>query len=178
MGLIGAIFGNPAATASIGQAAAQVVETFTPNATKQMELTHDAYIASLNEFAEENRVARTGIFDRFVDGLNRLPRPMLAFGTLALFVYAMVDPAGFSLRMQGLNYIPDPLWWLLAAIVGFYFGAREAHYLRGRIPKPKTAAPRGQSSDQSVPQPVPVVTPRPDGNAALDDWRSSGTAAH
>jgi hypothetical protein len=43
--------------------------------------------------------------------------------------------------MIGLNYVPEPLWWLLAAIVGFYFGAREAHYFRakpGQIPAPGT----------------------------------------
>ena len=35
-----------------------------------------------------------GWFDRLVNGLNRLPRPLLAFGTLGLFIYAMIDPAG------------------------------------------------------------------------------------
>ena len=38
----------------------------------------------------------TARFDRFVNGLNRLPRPMLALGTLGLFVYAMAAPRGFS----------------------------------------------------------------------------------
>lgn len=73
-----------------------------------------------------------GRFDRIVDGLNRLPRPFLAFGALALFGYAMADPAGFTLRMKGLRTIPDPLWWILGAVVGFHFGAREAFYLRKR----------------------------------------------
>ena len=67
----------------------------------------------------------TGRFDRFVNALNRLPRPLLALGTLGLFVYAMAEPAGFSVRMQGLALVPEPLWWLLGAIVSFYFGARD-----------------------------------------------------
>jgi hypothetical protein len=32
--------------------------------------------------------------------------------------------------MVGLAEVPEPLWWLLGAIVGFYFGARELHYRR------------------------------------------------
>jgi hypothetical protein len=34
--------------------------------------------------------------------------------------------------MVGLNAVPEPLWWLLGAIVAFYFGARETHYFRNR----------------------------------------------
>ncbi len=74
-----------------------------------------------------------------MNGLNRLPRPLLTMGTLALFVYAMAAPVGFSRRMEGLQLVPEPLWWLLGAIVSFYFGARELHYQRVRT---AFAAPR------------------------------------
>jgi hypothetical protein len=41
---------------------------------------------------------------------------------------AMSDPVWFSTRMQGISLVPDPLWWLMGAIVSFYFGARhQAH---------------------------------------------------
>jgi hypothetical protein len=83
---------------------------------------------SMRQFASEFTVQRTGFFDRLMDGLNRLPRPLLAFGTIGLFVVAMVDPVWFSTRMQGISLVPDPLWWLMGAIVSFYFGARhQAH---------------------------------------------------
>jgi len=50
------------------------------------------------------------------------------FGAIGLFVVAMVDPVWFSTRMQGIALVPDPLWWLMGAIVSFYFGARhQAH---------------------------------------------------
>ena len=86
---------------------------------------------------------------------------MLALGTLGLFVYAMAEPAGFSTRMQGLALVPEPLWWLLGAIVSFYFGARELHHQRSRtLPKPAAglAAPRrrGAASDGRRPPPRPV----------------------
>lgn len=158
MGMIGRILGAPAATTALGQAATGVAEVFTPNATKKMQAAHDAYLAALGEHGAEFQHARPGAFDRLVNGLNRLPRPMLALGTVGLFAHAMVDPVGFALRMEGLDAVPDPLWWLLAAIVGFYFGAREAHYFRTRPP----AAPPPRSS-------------RPqDDNPALDEWRRRG----
>ncbi|MCV6824166.1 MULTISPECIES: holin family protein [Halocynthiibacter] len=79
---------------------------------------------ALGQLAAEFALPRKGRFDRFMDGLNRLPRPALVFGILALFVSAMVDPVWFASRMQGLLLVPEPLWWLLGIVVSFYFGAR------------------------------------------------------
>ena len=94
-----------------------------------------------------------------MNGMNRMPRPLLAFGTLGLFVYAMVDPVAFSARMVGLNAVPEPLWWLLGAIVAFYFGARETYYFRSRgVVSPYAAAPGAAAAV-------------PEDNPALDDWR-------
>ena len=59
-----------------------------------------------------------------MDGVNRLPRPALALGTLGLFVAAMIDPLWFSQRMQGIVLVLELMWWLLGVIVSFYFGAR------------------------------------------------------
>ena len=72
----------------------------------------------------------TDRFDRMVDAMNRLPRPLMALGVVALFGHAMLDPLGFSARMAALRAMPDALWWLIGGIVTFYFGARESHYLR------------------------------------------------
>ena len=66
----------------------------------------------------------------------------------------MIDPEAFAKRMVGLNAVPEPLWWLLGAIVAFYFGARETHYFRTR----------------GVVSPFVGTAPMED-NAALADWR-------
>jgi hypothetical protein len=65
-----------------------------------------------------------------MDGVNRLPRPALALGTMGLFIAAMIDPVWFAARMQGIALVPEPLWWLLGVIVSFYFGAR--HQFKGQ----------------------------------------------
>ncbi|WP_406735951.1 holin family protein [Thioclava sp. GXIMD4215] len=166
MGLIGRLFGSAGGAAAIGSAASQVAEIFTVNATKKMETSHDAFMATQRAYGEEFSQPRACWFDGFVNGLNRLPRPLLALGTLALFIYAMVNPASFAQRMVGLSYVPEPLWWLLAAIVGFYFGAREAHYFR--TPKPTPPASTAPSTTPSSTT-TPLAT-----NPALEEWKQKG----
>ena len=156
MGVIGNLIGGPGAVTALGEAAKGVAEVFVPSATKRMELSAEAQMAALEQLGEEYQHPGLSWFDRLVNGLNRLPRPMLAFGTLGLFTYAMVDPVAFAQRMVGLNAVPEPLWWLLGAIVAFYFGARETHYFRNRaVASPFVAG--GAASE----------------NAALEEWRQS-----
>ncbi|QBY00356.1 methionine synthase I [Rhodophyticola sp. CCM32] len=162
MGLISRVIGGAEATRALGDAAQGVAEVFVPSATERMVLSAAAHRAALDSHSEEFRHIRPGLFDRLVNGLNRVPRPMLALGTLGLFVYAMVDPASFATRMVGLAEVPEPLWWLLGAIVSFYFGAREMHYFR-------SPEPRG-------PRAGPPPRPLAEDNPALSAWRNA--AAH
>lgn len=132
MGVIDRIIGISSGATAIGAAAGNLAEVFTQNQTRRMELDEEAFARAINQMAGEFENHQCGFFDGLVNGLNRLPRPVMTLGTLGLFSYAMVDPAGFGLRMQGLALIPEPLWWLFGAIISFYFGAREAHYFRTR----------------------------------------------
>lgn len=153
-GMIGKLIGSPAAVSALGEAAQGVAEVFLPSATKKMELSAEAQMAALRQLGEEYQHPALSWFDRLVNGLNRLPRPFLAFGTLGLFTFAMVDPEAFARRMVGLNAVPEPLWWLLGAIVAFYFGARETYYFRNRgVVSPFASQAAGEE------------------NAALADWR-------
>ena len=162
MGMIDRVIGAGPAIAAVGNAAGQLSEVFTPNATRRMELDEEAYARAMSEHGQEFVSAGDSHFDAMVNGLNRLPRPLLTLGTIGLFVYAMAEPAGFSMRMEGLALVPEPLWWLMGAIVSFYFGAREAHYFRGRVwPRAKvtTTTTTGAQGDFAD-------------NAALLDWSS------
>ncbi|MSU90009.1 carboxylesterase [Rhodobacteraceae bacterium 2CG4] len=109
----------------------RTAEVFVANRTERARQEHAENIASLEQLGTEFARPRAGVFDGLVDALNRLPRPALALGTLGLFGFAMADPVAFGVRMQGLALVPEPLWWLLGAIVSFYFGARELNYFRG-----------------------------------------------
>ena len=145
---------------------AETAEVFRENAEKRAERAADMSAEALAQFAAEFAARDRGGFDRFMDGVNRVPRPAMALGTLGLFVAAMVDPIWFAARMQGLAYVPEPLWWLLGAIVGFYFGARyqaKGHKLQRDIATVAvvTAATAPEAETTSD-------------NPALDDWRSHG----
>ncbi|WP_170329997.1 holin family protein [Ruegeria arenilitoris] len=102
----------------------ETTEIFRENAENGAERSLTLQQQAMIQFGQEFQAPQKGTFDRFMDGLNRLPRPAMALGTLGLFIAAMVDPLWFAARMQGIALVPEPLWWLLGVIVSFYFGAR------------------------------------------------------
>jgi len=75
------------------------VEVFRQNAENTAARDAAALEQAMVQFAAEFNVAPVGRFDRIMNGVNRLPRPALALGTLGLFVAAMVDPVWFASRM-------------------------------------------------------------------------------
>ncbi|WP_134679251.1 holin family protein [Paracoccus ravus] len=179
MGMIDRFLNASGAVTTVSNAATGMAEVFRENATRRMELDEEAHARALSQMGAEFALAPQGWFDGLMNGMNRLPRPLLTLGTLALFVYAMVEPVGFGLRMQNLNLVPEPLWWLLGAIISFYFGAREAHYFRIR---PRTVPPATETETETETAtagaaalratPSPVQDEFAD-NAALRDWVAS-----
>ena len=100
-----------------------------------------------------------------VGPIDSLMRPVLALGTVRLFVFTVVDPVAFSTRMVGLDAISRELWWLLGAIVSFCFGARELHYSR-------KSRPAKQSEPSSLFKPTPIAF---GSNAAVLNWMRART---
>jgi hypothetical protein len=145
----------------------ETAEVFRVNAEAEAARGADAQAAALAQFAAEFAHPRRGAFDRLVDGLNRLPRPAMALGTLALFAAAMAAPLWFAERMRALAAVPEPLWWLLGAVVSFYFGARHQakgqEFQRALAAGLLRAAPRARQA---------AAEARAASNPALDDWRA------
>lgn len=186
MGMMDRFLGGGAAITSVANAATGVAEVFRENTTRRMELDEEAYARAMAQLSAEFAAAPRGWFDGLVNGLNRLPRPVMTLGTVGLFVYAMVAPEEFGLRMENLNLVPEPLWWLLGAIISFYFGAREAHYFRSRpviAPAPKARKPQAEPGEGAVAPALMQAAPAPEGegdsfadNAALRDWAAAQAA--
>ncbi|WP_386682439.1 holin family protein [Loktanella sp. R86503] len=159
-----------------GGSLVQTVEAFRENSENGAARLSDEKQATLNQFAAEFQGGRRGVFDSVIDGLNRLPRPMLALGTLGLFVSAMVDPVWFSSRMVGVALIPEPLWWLMGAIVSFYFGARyqvkgqEFQRSAAQTVIMAQALAKDQGQEPILAAPVAPGTAFSD-NAALAEWQ-------
>lgn len=170
--ILGLVFGNGRNVVS------ETAEVFRENAEAGAQRGADVQKAALAQFSQEFTNPQKGYFDRFMDGLNRIPRPAFAIGTLALFVSAMVDPLWFGARMQGLALVPEPLWWLLGAIMSFYFGAR--HQEKGQdfqrsIAQTMARAPqviRNTRALQAMSSRGGDVPPDED-NPALRDWRAN-----
>ncbi len=112
--------------------AKELVEVFKPNAENQAERGHRERmevnrqdLASLQQFASEFKSKRTSTaWDSFVDGLNRLPRPMITLGILGLFILAPADPIRFLEIARAYQIMPEGFWALLSIIIAFYFGGR------------------------------------------------------
>lgn len=180
MGMIDRFIGAGGTVSAVGQAATGMAEVFTQNVTRRMELDEEAYARAIAQLGQEFQAARAGWFDSFINGFNRMPRPMMTMGVLGLFVYAMIEPSGFSTRMQGLSLVPEPLWWFLGAIVSFYFGAREAYHFRNRGGIPAWSGPKEAATGDQTAAPetgVLIAHARPDDsfadNAALRDWAAT-----
>lgn len=139
-------------------------------ASEQMD--HVWRKAVMEQMAAEFSVPHRSWFDSLINGFNRLPRPALAFGTLGLFVYAMANPVSFAARMQGLQLVPDQLWWLMGAIVSFYFGARELHYFRDRRPKIAVEDVLEVRRTQDVLTAIDDASDADEENAALMEWQA------
>ena len=140
---------------------AETAEVFRENAEKGAVRAANAQSESLAQFAAEFLHPKRGLFDRLVDGLNRLPRPALALGTIWLFVMAMIDPDRFTEGMAGLALVPEPLWWLMGAIVSFYFGAR--HQAKAQdFQRSLAVALTAQGTEKA----------EVSDNAALQDWQA------
>jgi hypothetical protein len=167
------------------------VEVFRENAEAGSQRGAQVQMQAMTQYGEEFVVPRQGAFDRFMDGLNRVPRPALALGTLGMFVAAMVDPLWFSQRMQGIALVPEPMWWLLGVIVSFYFGARHqvksqkfqneiigtmAHVpqvMRNINALRELRATSVGVADAGSDVRLSSVSLLPDANAALEAWRKT-----
>ncbi len=152
-------------------AVVEVAQVFRENAEAQAVRAADLQQAALQQMSSEFLHPNKGAFDRVMDGINRIPRPALALGTLGLFIAAMANPVWFASRMEGLTHVPEPLWWLLGAIVSFYFGAR--HQLKGQEFQRSIAATLANRPPPTVPEAAHsgARSPGPaSDNAALDDW--------
>jgi len=169
---------------------AETAEVFRPNAEAADAREASFQQAALQQLASEFGHS-CGWWGQLINGLNRLPRPAMAFGCIFLFWSAMADPIWFAERMQGLALVPEPLWALMGAIVAFYFGARELHKFRGGTMQkeatriiaqaPQVAsniarlrALRHDSPGAADPGPdaeVALAAVEAVDNRALDDWR-------
>ncbi len=108
-----------------GKSIAKVISQGNEDAHEENMADIDLDKAALMQFAAEfHQRKNRNKWDSFVDGLNRLPRPLMAIVVLGFFVLAPVNPEYFTKIAEAYKIVPDGYWALLSVIIGFYFGGR------------------------------------------------------
>lgn len=117
MGLLNLIPGLLAAVDDVGKRIA-------PDKDRREDHLHAEQLAVLAAAKAEARPASVTWWDSLWDGLNRAPRPLLAFMVMGMFAYAPLDPEGFVTVMQAYQLVPEWLALLAGTVIAFYFGSR------------------------------------------------------
>jgi hypothetical protein len=165
----------------------EVAEVFRENAEAAGARGHDLDAGALAQFAAEFEArSRRTWWDSLIDGLNRLPRPMLAFWAFWVLLWTARDPAYMAEVFASWVIIPDMVWALIMIIVTFFFGGRAQvkdqafqRDVAGMVTR--TQAVLGQrarlrelnSDPDTTLDPEPIDAEGVDANPALDAWLAS-----
>jgi hypothetical protein len=172
--------------------AKELIEVFKPNAESAAERDHverlalsEQDMAALQQFAAEfhARANRTW-WDSLVDGLNRLPRPLITLGILAFFVLAPLEPVRFLEVARVYQIMPDGFWALLSVIIAFYFGGRmqlkrqDLAVRGGALLFARELVAQRVAEREGSPAPVPTAADVPaepasgaGANRVVEEWR-------
>lgn len=182
--IVGAIFGGG------GNAVANVAGAFLPNAERQAQREHDLDSATLSELSSEFGRPQRGAFDRFVDGLNRLPRPVIVFACFGVLIYTPIDPERMAKVFTSWALIPAGMWSIIGLVVAFYFGgrmqlkgqdfrkqlaatARDAPAVIGAMRSIGAISPGAADTGHDAAAALHATGSAEEGNAALEDWRAA-----
>lgn len=160
--MLGWLFGIGKAGKEIGEAVSGVYGTIKGDKRQIEAGIHEEQMAVLAQFAAEfaGRPPQTW-WDSLVDGLNRLPRPVITFSIMGLFVWAFYDPAAFSDYMRAMEIVPDELWMMWLTIVAFWFGGRlvSRDLRKPRLPAGAKKVVEAIARDRAEREPVPALPP-------------------
>jgi hypothetical protein len=103
-----------------------IIDAVTGNRRERDTQGHLADMTVQQQFAAEfRRLERRTWFDSLIDGLNRLPRPVIVVMIIGYFLASWRDPEEFQIINLSLDAVPERMWIIAGVIVTFYFGARE-----------------------------------------------------
>jgi len=100
-------------------------KTFFGSKEERDRQSQEQFMSVQNSYqAEQSAPEKQNWFNIIVDGFNRLQRPAMTSGVIALFVWASIEPVSFTITMQALTVVPEMLWYILASVIAFWFSGR------------------------------------------------------
>jgi len=102
----------------------EIIEALRPNAEALSQRGYGLDAAALAQLTAEFARPSRGWFDSLMDGLNRLPRPLITLGLIYVLVLPVYDAIRAAEVFTALAIIPTSLWGLMIIVVTFYFGGR------------------------------------------------------
>lgn len=137
MSLIGTILAGGVST--IVDSAAGLARVFVKDKTEGQQLDAAQQASVSEQFSAEfnDRRNRTW-WDSLIDGVNRLPRPVIAFSVIAMMFWPVIDPIEFSIVMQAYSIVPAWVAGLFIQVVALFFGGKFLTDMKfGGVPKQK-----------------------------------------
>ncbi len=118
----------------VGKTVVNVKGAFSGNEQERDEQQSKKFLMGLQAYSAEfaPRKNRTW-WDSLWDGLNRMPRPVIVIAIFGYFALAYQNPSEFQVLNIALGTVPENMWYIMSAVVSFYFVARE--FQKGRDTK-------------------------------------------
>ena len=163
----------------------ETIEVFRPNAENSAQREADANSAVQAQYASEFHTRNNrGLFDQFVDGMNRLVRPMIVYSMTGILVYTPFNIEGMSAVFLAWAVLPAGFWVMYSGILAFYFGGRmqvKAQDFKAQLSAVATRAPaiiaqirELQSDSPNVASDDTDLEAGAGDNPAVNDWKANG----
>lgn len=181
---------------------AETAEAFRANAEASAGRAHALDNAALAQLSAEFAPRQRGWFDRLMDGVNRLPRPLMVLGLVWMLVETARNPEAMARVFGAWAVLPEAAWVVFGIVVTFYFGGRaqlknqefrrglaQAAVAAARLPlgheaAPAVSGPGGAEETAAVAalsedaaEGATLAGNAADDNPALAEWRASGPRA-
>jgi hypothetical protein len=123
--ILGSVIGKSVGGGLIDKAGG-IVEKFVDQKGSRERAALEADSKALDQFAAESAQKRENrtFWDSFIDGANRLPRPVAFFLTVWIFIWPLWDMLSFQNAMISYQAIPEWVAILVTIVWTFYFGGR------------------------------------------------------
>src|SRR3990167_141644 len=115
------LFGGGGSGVNVAKQVADVVQDYKPGKVTEHKMALESIKAEDDSQASARSMVFTPVggdwFNKIIDGLNRLPRPIMALWAFGVLVWVLPVPAHLMLA-------PPLVLNIIWTVIGFYFGVR------------------------------------------------------